>query len=225
MRKWSILLLAGLCMVACKSERTVYDEYGQVVAQKPAHGRERDFADYMEEKFNSSFSEKKNDQGVPQAVSNRVSSFQSKLNDSKRIDKEYVTSSYAGAGDSALSGKSYAESDKSYGANRRYVGSDKRLDRDLNPAFATDSKGIYGRDDIYAGAAEQAAISGKKSTMEGSYYTKESPYFSRSSESGYIETRKDRTPPPPVYSSDEYMGRTIEETRTLIGRDSPSAGE
>lgn len=218
-RRWTFVLAIGVSLCACKSERTVYDEYGHVVNTELPSGQERDFADYMEKEFNASFSEKKNAQGVPQAVSNKVSSFQSKLDDSKRIDKEYVTSSYVGGGESALSGRSYAESGKSFGSKRSYAGGDKRLDRDLNPAFATASKGIFGADDMYAEATEQASLSGRKSSMGGEYYIKKSPYFSRDSESGYIETRRGKTPPPPVISSDEYMGRTIEETRTLLGRD------
>lgn len=203
-------------------ERTVYDESGRVVQEGPRAGGQRDFADYMEEKFNSSFSEKKNEQGVPQAVSNKVSSFQSKLDEAKRIDKEYVTSSFAGTGESALSGKEFSGSGRSFDTKKEYIDSGRRLNRDLNPAFATSSKGIYGKDDEFFSAREKSALSGAKSSMGGEYDTGESPYFSRSSENGYIETRRENTPPPPVYSSEEYMGRTIEETRTLLGRDKPS---
>ena len=214
--------LAWLFLSACTSQRTVYDENGNVVQDKPKTGVERDFADYMEEKFNSSFSEKKNEQGVPQAVSNKVSSFQSKLDEAKRIDKEFVTSSFAGTGESALSGKEFSGSGRSFDTKKEYIDSGRRLNRDLNPAFATSSKGIYGKDDEFFSAREKSALSGARSSMGGEYDTGESPYFSRSSESGYIETRRENTPPPPVYSSEEYMGRTIEETRTLLGRDKPS---
>ncbi len=219
MRRLLAVGLAGLILGACTSQRTVYDEYGNVVSDKPQAGRERDFADYMEEKFNSSFSEKKNEQGVPQAVSNKVSSFQSKLDDSKRIEKEYATSPFAGASESALSGKEFVGSRRSFDTKKEYMDSGRRLDRELNPAFATDSKGVYGRDDAYARAGERSTFSDAKSQMVGEFYTKESPYYSRDTKSGYVETQRDKTPPMPVYSSDEYMGRTIEETRTLIGRD------
>lgn len=223
MRKLLTVGLAWLSLGACTSQRTVYDEYGNVVQDKPKTGVERDFEDYMEEKFNSSFSEKKNDQGVPQAVSNKVSSFQSKLDDSKRLDKEYVTSSFAGARESALNGREYVGGRRSYGAKKEYAGAGRQIDRDLNPAFTTDSKGIYGTNDTYAGAREQSAFSGVPSNVNGEFYTEESPYFSRDTKSGYVEVQRDKTPQMPVYKSDEYMGRTIEETRTLLGRDKPSS--
>ncbi len=216
--RWQLTAVGVLCLLsACATVRTVYDEQGNVV--KEHDGGERDFADYMEEKFNSSFSEKKTEQGIPQAVSNKVSSFQSKLDNSERIDKAFVTGDYAGVGESSLGGRSYSGADKSYSMSGRYSSEEKRLDRQLHPAFATGSRGIYGEDDVYADAREQAAVSGKKSGMEGEFYTKETPYYSRSEESGYIETRRDNTPPPRVYSKDEYMGKTIDDVRTMLGRD------
>lgn len=210
--------LGMLCLLsACASVRTVYDEQGNVV--KEHEGGERDFADYMEEKFTSSFTEKKNEQGIPQAVSDKVSSFQSKLDQAERIDKTYLTGDYAGVGESSWGGKSYADADKTFAKDGRYQAEGKRLDRHLHPAFATGSRGIYGEDDIYADAREQASVSGKKSTMGGEFYTKESPYYSREEESGYIETRRNNTPPPRVYSKAEYAGKTIDEVRTMLGRD------
>ncbi len=223
MRKLLTVALASLSLLgACTTQRTVYDEYGKEVQGGPHEGSVRDFDEYMEEKFNSSFSEKKNGQGVPQAVSNKVSSFQSRLDESKRIDKEYVTSSFSGTGESALSGKQYAGSGRFFGTKKEYAGAEGRLTRELNPAFATHSKGIYGTDAIYTGANEQSALSGAKSDMDGEFYTKENSIYSRDTKSGYVETRREKTLPTPVYSSHEYMGRTIEETRTLLGRDKPS---
>ncbi len=215
-----LTVLGMLCLLsACASVRTVYDEQGRVVKESESKGGERDFADYMEEKSNASFSEKKNEQGIPQAVSDKVSSFQSKLDESRRIDKTYLTGEYAGTSENSLRDKRFSGADKSYDTSGRFYDEGRHLDRELNPAFAREGHGIYGGDDEYAGAQERSELAGKKSSMGGEYYTKENPYYSRSDESGYFETRRDDTPPPPVYSRDEYVGKTIDEVRSLLGRD------
>lgn len=221
-----LLLIPLFFLCACESVRTVYDESGKPIKQQESQGGEKDFSSYMEDKFNSSFSEKKNDQGVPQTFSNKVSSYQSKLDDSKRLDKEYLTRSYGESARQTPGSMSFAgASGKAYEADKAYPGlMGASISKDLHPAFASSSRGIYGTGDSYAGDRSRSSMEGRDSSIGGSYYTKES-FYSRDMTSGYFETRKHRTPPPRVITRDEYYRKTIEETRTLLGRDKPESSD
>lgn len=213
----AVMLAMFLC--ACESERTVYDEYGNVVDTKAKSGGERDFSEYMEEKFNTSFSEKKNDQGVPQAVSNRVSSYQAKLDESKRLDKTYMTGEYGGTMGSPMQGMNFSDSGKAFDTGRAYSDAEgKRISKELHPDFATETKGVYGVGDISVDAGKRSVHQGEVSSMTGEFPTNPS-HYSRSTQSGYFESRRDHTPPPPVYTRDEYTRKTIRDTRSMLGRD------
>ena len=217
-RLFSLLLSVLLC--ACESERTVYDEYGNVVDEaKQSTGGERDFSEYMEEKFDSSFTEKKNAQGVPQTVSNRVSPYQSDLDASKRLDKSYMTKEFSGTSKSSMQDMKFSGSGQAFDAKKAYPGAmGAQIDKDLHPDFAGADKGVYGADDLSPDAGKRSAMQGEQSTMGGEFPTSPS-FYSRDTKSGYVESRMSNTPPPPVYSRDEYSRKTIRETRTMLGRD------
>ena len=215
-------ILFSLGLTACQTERTFYDEFGRVVPQdKKKSGGERSFESYLEENYDKNVQEKKTESGVPQTYSTKVSSFQSKLDDAKRLDKTYFTGEYSGAGKESSARKEYAGSGTSAYADHRYAGEarEKRIDRELHPAFASGSRGIYATEDEYAGRKDAPAISGKESGMEGEFPTGETAVFSRDERSGYFETRSENTPQPPIYTRDEYYGKTIQDTRALLGRD------
>lgn len=215
-----VLSLAGL--TSCQTERTVYDEFGRVVPQdKKSPGGERSFESYLEENYDRNVQEKKTESGVPQTFSNKVSSFQSKLDASKRLDKNYLTKEYGVSGEESSVRKEFAGGGKSAYADRRFYGEtrEKSVDRELHPAFATGSRGVYATEDTYAGRKDATAISGKKSAMEGEFPTGETAVFSRDARSGYFETRSDNMPQPPIYTRDEYYSKTIRDTRALLGRD------
>ena len=211
-----LLCLVALC--ACESVRTVYDEGGNVVPQEEASGGgEKDFTSHLEAQFNSSFSEKKTEDGVPQSVSNKVSSFQSKLDAARRMDQEYGTGTYAGAARESVYTMSFSGSGKTYSTKDAYSGGmGKRIEKDLHPAFAEPSRGVVGSEDMFS--TSRSAVEGSRSNIGGSYPTHDSVY-SHEDTSGYVETRRDNTPMPRVMSRDEYYRKTIQQTRTMLGRD------
>ena len=151
--RYGILPGLALLLCACQTVRTVYDEYGNEVKETQGGGGEKDLSTHMEERFNASFSEKKNAQGVPQAVSNRVSAFQKDLKDAS-LNKEYFTKNYDGSGANEMSSMSFSGSDKRFsGAKEAYSGAMRdRIEKELHPAFASGSKGIYATDDAFAGS-------------------------------------------------------------------------
>lgn len=214
------MLLSGIVLLsACESVRTVYDEYGEVVDPNAPSGGEGDISSRLEKQFSSSFSEKKNDKGVPQAVSNRVSRYQQDLDASSRMDKEYGTRSYPGSKDEVYT-VSFSDSKKTYSTADAYSGAmGKAIDKDLHPAFATASRGVYGTDDSYVGGDSEAYQNGIRSAMDAKKFSTDESYYSREMTSGYVETRRDNTPPPRVITRDQYYRKTIEQTRTLLGRD------
>lgn len=213
-----ISMLLMLC--ACGSVRTVYDEFGNEVKESGGGGGEKDLTAHMEEKWSNSFSEKKNEQGIPQAVSNRVSSFQKELDGARSADKEFYTKSYEGASTGDVYSMRFSGAGKQYGAKEAYTGGmGARIDKELHPAFAGASKGIYSTSDRYAKGGSRYGREGAGSADSGKSYLTGESYYSRRMEDGYFESRRDSLPPPRVMSRGEYYQKSIDETRTLLGRD------
>lgn len=217
--RWASLSLSFVALCACKSVRTVYDEFGLEVDTSQSTGGEKDFTTHMEKKFSAAFSEQKNSQGVPQAVSNRVSSYQKELRDSKRLDKEFGTKRYDGASKDMYT-MSFAGAGKKYGVKEAYTGGrGSAVAKDLHPDFASSSRGIYSPADTYAGATSRSGLEGVRSPGAGRSYSTHESHYTRDTESGYFETRRNYTPPPKVMSKGEYYQKSIQDTRSLLGRD------
>lgn len=209
-----------LMMSACESVRTVYDEGGNVVEEQESSGGETDLSARLEKQFNSSFSTKKTEDGVPLSVSNKVSRYQRDIDESRRMEKDFHTEAFGGAKEDFYT-MSFAGADKSFTPAEAYSGGlGKRIERDLHPDFATPSRGIFGTDDLFAEHDRRASGEGSSFGDAARVYggTHRSVY-SREASSGYVETRRDRTPPPRIISRDQYQRKTIDETRALLGRD------
>lgn len=211
-------MMVALC--ACESVRTVYDEFGNVVKESESSGGEKDLTAHMEEKWDKTFSEKKNDQGIPQAVSNRVSSFQKDLDGASSTDKQFFTKRYEGADTNDVYSMQFSGAGKKYGVKEAYTGGlGERIEKELHPAFASSSRGIYSTADSYARGSARYGREGQSSASAGrSFYTRES-YYTRQMEDGYIESRRETMPPPRVMTRGEYYQKSIEDTRTLLGRE------
>lgn len=211
------MCLMMLC--ACEHERTVFDEFGNEVKPEDQMGGEKDLSSHMEAKFNAAFSEKKNAQGIPVAVSNRVSSFQKDLDGSSRASKEFSTKRYNGADSKDVYSMRFAGAGKQYDVKEAYSGGQgDRIDKELHPAFASESKGIYGTDDAYSGSGARYGREGVGNVNNGKKYDTEESYYSHEMESGYIESRRNNTPPPRVITRDEYYRKSIQDTRAILGR-------
>lgn len=217
--KWLQILPCIILLSACETVRTVYDEAGNVVEEEESSGGEKDLYEHMNKQFNSTFSTKKNESGIPVTTSNKVSSFQRKIDESGRLDKEYSTKEYA-EGREEYSTMRFSDRGKVFSTKEAYSGEfGKRLEKDMHPDFAKPSRGLYSTDAAYADGQLSSPLQGMKNrARDERYATKESSY-SRDTTSGYVETRRDRTPPPRVYTRDEYYGKSIEDTRSLLGRD------
>lgn len=216
--KGAVLLSAVMLLSACETIRTVYDEDGKVVSEHA--GGEKDITDHFEKSFDSSFSVKKNDKGIPQAVSNRVSRFQKDLDEARRSDSVYSTSSYAGTDDRSVERMEFAGAGKAYSVHEAYTGSrGEAINKDLHPAFATSSRGLYSTADSYDAENARSALEGMRSTMAGGRYSTSESSYSTDDTSGYIESRRDNTPPPRVFSREQYYRKTIDDTRALLGRE------
>lgn len=220
MRYLAFTCLFALC--ACESVRTVYDENGNVVDPDAPSGGESDLASRFEKDFASSFSEKKNALGVPQATSNKVSSFQKDLDSSSRLNKDFQTGAFAGS-DNQVQTMSFSGSGKSFSTKEAYTGGlGHSISKDLHPAFATASRGVFGSDDAYSGNSRYG-YEGKKSVSASRVYSTQESVISRESTSGYFETRRGNTPPPRIMTRDQYYRKTIEETRAMLGRSNDKA--
>lgn len=209
-------------LAACKSVRTVYDENGREVKEHDG-ARERSLNDYFDEEFDASFSEKKNADGVPEATSKKVSSFQKDIDAARRGDKEYSTGTFSAGGSSSYDGKRFSDSGTQFSGSKRFDGFSKEsaYSSDLRPAFMSEGKGLTRSDNIYGAinSSNRYDAEGNNYDARGKIYATHDNGITTSDTSGYFESRKDKWGKPTIISNREYYKRTIEETRSMLGRD------
>ncbi len=222
----AFLLLAGLLLPACESVRTVYDEGGNEVKPNESEGAtESDLFAAYEKRFNESFSEKRNEQGVPEATSRRVSSFQKELDNAREADTPFASKSYDGVKESNIGGKTYAGT-KLYDASKTYEGSGVRssITQDMKPDFMNENRGIAHRD-YTGGISERNKYEGTYTDDAGHSYGTHASQYRREQESGYFESHRHDTPAPPIYDHRSAQSKEIMNIRNILGRDKTDAEE
>ncbi len=219
-RRW---LLGLLCMAlcACQSVRTVYDENGQEVKDEP-HGGEKDLMSHFESQFNASFSESRTKDGVPQATSTKRSRFQKDIDEARRGGTEYVTGAFGGVNrQDSLRSVSFDGANKEFTGGKSYNGlKTSPISRDLRPDFMNESHGIS-HSDSYMDHSQRSSADGVAAVANGRThaYSTEAEAYQTNQQSGYFESRRNRTPEPRIMDYRDYYRKTIEETRTMLGRD------
>lgn len=209
-------LVLALALSACQSVRTVYDEFGNEVHESEP-GKETDIMSRFEDRMDSSFSLKKNDEGVPEAVSNRVSRYQKDLENARGKDMRFGTSRYGSVGESNFAGRGF-DGRKSFEGGKSYEGGKaSSYSKDLRPDFMNDSRGLA--HESYSESSSRSFLEGRSmSGMDGEFITNPSQYR-RETESGYFESRRENTPAPPVRNYRDYYNKEIMNTRAILGRD------
>ncbi len=214
-----IPLLLPLILGACQSERTVYDQYGNVVKESQP-GQERDIYSVMEERFDAAFSEKKNKEGVPETTSARVSRYQKDIDNARKEDKTFSTKSFNGVYGNSLREKSFAESGKSFGGSKTLdLSKPSSYSRDLRPDFMNGSHGLAHKDYEGEHANKRSGAESKSySAAERRFVTNPSQYKPHTP-SGYVQSREAQREQPPIYDHRNQSKKNIEDTRRLMGRD------
>ncbi len=209
-------LLTMLCFASCETQRHYFDGEGNEIAPPDDSPK----SSSLEERFTSTFTMKKNEEGVPVATSNKVSAFQSKLQ-SARTDESssFERKDYEGVREFEGAGLRDAWGEKRVD-RREFAGQDKEAySREMQPDFLKNGSGIISRRD--------ADYSASRSEYEGDF--REMDRFSDEGKTGqyaqgdrsqYFDERQQNTPEIKVVSRDEYLRMTIEESRTMMGRDS-----
>ncbi len=223
MRFFPLSLLLAASLLSCETVRTVYDEGGNVVKPDESEGaRESDLFSAYEKRFDESFSEKKNAQGVPEAKSRRVSSFQRDLDSARDTDNPYATKSFGGLKESSLKDSRFGGS-KVYAGGKVYEGSrtQSAITRDMRPDFMNENRGIA--HESYQGDLGRSHSEGSYTeAWQGTYSTRASSYR-REQESGYFESLRDQTPAPPIYDHRSQQTKEIMNIRSILGRDKTDA--
>lgn len=222
------LILCLLYLPACQTIRTTYDENGNEVTEHM--GRERTFEDYMQETFDNEVTRKKNKDGVPESSSSKVSRYQKAIDEARRDTSTYQTGSYNGR-KSFDSNKSFSDAGKTFDTGAPYKDSfsGSAYSKDLRPDFMSDTKGIYSREDAYAGFGTGTRADGDGRVYDafgtGNVYGTNTSNYSRDDASGYIESRRDNTAPPRIINHRDYYKKSLFETRALLGRDNEPVEE
>lgn len=218
-RHYLLLILMGVFVVGCQSVRTVYDENGQEVKEDEPGG-EKDLMSHFESQFNASFSESRTKDGVPQATSSKRSRFQKDIDEARRDDKEYITGAFGGVErKDSLRTITFSGADKDFAGGKGYEGlKSSPISRDLRPDFMNESHGIS-HSDSYMDHSTRSQAEGTTAEASGRLFSTDASEYQTTRQSGYIESRRTRTPEPRIMDYRDYYRKTIEETRTMLGRD------
>ncbi len=214
----SILSLASLCLLSCESQRTYYDAAGNPIDAPD----DKPKSSSLEERFTSSFTMKKNKDGVPMAVSKKVSGFQEKINNAREGGNESIErKSYDGV--HAFTGAESRSDWRSKTVEKKRYQSDAQspYSREMTPDFLKDGRGLVARKDANL-SSSRSRYDGFVSTSDtdtmGSQEATRSPY-STSDRSGYFVKQQDQAQAPKIIHRDDYIRMTIEESRAMLGRD------
>ncbi len=214
-----VLLLPLLTLPACDSVRTVYDEDGNVVRDKPAGAQESDMFSSMEKRFDAAFSEdsKSNSSGVPQAKSKRVSSFQRDIDGARKADNPFATKAFT-TNESGLKSMSFSDRSKSYKGKSFSGGFKSAISSDMRPDFMNDSHGIA-HSSYSGGISERSRAEGSYSDDSGRSYGTHASRYSTDQESGYFESHRHDTPAPPIRDHRSTQTKELMNVRSILGRD------
>lgn len=221
MKRLLPLLFCLLYLPACQTVRTVYDEHGNEVVE---HSGERTLEDYMTETFDRDVTRKKNEDGVPESSSTKVSRYQKDLDAARKDTTTFRTGSFSGV-KSLSRDKSFSGAGKQFDTGSSYDGTfaNKSYSRDLRPDFMSDTKGVFSREDTYGGISSSNRADGDGQSYDPygteNIYGTGSSNISRTTASSYIETRREKTPKPRIVDHKEYYKKSLYETRALLGRD------
>ncbi len=216
----TLCLLATALLPSCQTVRTVYDENGKKVEEHEG-ARVSDMYSRMDEKFNAAFSEQRNAQGVPETKSKRVSSFQRDIDNARSADSPFATKAFGDRKDSALAGKAF-DGSKGFSGSKRFEGSrSSSISTDMRPDFMNESKGLAHRD--YQGATGRSYSEGIYTDDYGHGFATHASDYRRDQESGYFESRRDRTPAPPIRDHRDEQTKEIMNFRNILGRDKTDA--
>lgn len=216
------LLALGCCLMACESVRTVD---GEPVKESERNADINDESAMMaaaERRFGSGFKTKKGVNGLPEATSDRVSSFQGKIDTARSGGKTFGTKSYDGAtGSSGWRDKGFSGGNKSFagGKNFAHNGKGSPLSRDLRPDFMGDGRGLSrkGNDNFVARSA--AETKARATGFDGDYARTGRSRYGKVGDSAYFEGRRNNTPPPEIKNyRDPEVRATIQDTRSMLGR-------
>lgn len=216
------LTLCLFALPACQTVRTVYDLNGNEVKE---HSGERSLEAYMQDTFDSEVTRSKNKDGVPESTSSKVSRYQKDIDAARKSDKTFSTSAFGGTKAFSGSERDFRDANKKFDTGAPFGGTfrNSAYSTDLRPAFMSDTKGVFSRDDAAnissANRAEQDGRAYDDFSPAHTYSTGYSSDVSRDITSGYFESRKDKTKKPRIFSHQDYYRKTIRETRTMLGRD------
>lgn len=214
-------LAALLCSTACTTVRTVYDSQGNEVKDDEPGG-EKDLMSTFEKRFDASFTEKKTKDGVPITTSGKVSSFQRELDDARKIDKTFATSSFDTGKRLDLRDEGFAGSSRRFSTGKAGIEktTNTMYSTDLRPDFMNETHGI-------SHAKRYSADAGDRSALEGitldernrtHYLTDDEPYTT-SQENDYVQRRRNKTKQPDIIDYRDYYRQQRQGIRSLLGRD------
>lgn len=216
-------MLLGLA--ACTPVRTVYDAQGNEV-KDDEQGGEKDLMTTFEKRFDAAFSEQKTKDGVPMTTSSRVSPFQRELDEARKINKTFSTGRFDAGNRLDLRDDGFSGASKRFNTGKDGISktTNSMYSTDLRPDFMNESHGIsHNQRFADASHANRSHLEGltRNDRSESFSLTDYEPYTT-ATESGYIETRRNKTRQPTIMDKQDYYRQFRGGIKGLLGTDNNS---
>lgn len=220
-RLLSLTLAALLCGAGCTPVRTVYDDQGNVVSNDKSGG-EKDLMSVYEKKFNSNFKVKKNSDGVPQTVSNKMSHFQRDIDNARNSKSQFSTKNFKVSRNSDFRSTRFDDSRKNFDTSGETFSrsNTSRFAARRKPDFMNDSHGIS-HSDHYLDGDSRSRMEGQR-MKTSRYRNTEGTPFQRTEASNYFESRRNKTEQPKIIDHQDTYQQYRQGIRELLGRDNPT---
>ncbi len=218
MRPHVLYFLLLLGCAACTPVRTVYDSQGNVVKEDEEPGGEKDLMSTFEKRFDAAFSEKKTQDGVPMTTSSKVSPFQQELDNARKINKTFSTGNFDTGSRLDLRGDSFAGAAKRFNTGKDGIAKAENAmySTDLRPDFMNESHGISHSQRYKTDSSQRSSMEGRTVSTSNYWLDNDEPYTT-STESGYIETRRNKAGQPTIIDHKDYYRQFRGGLKGLLG--------
>ncbi len=213
---FSVSLLALLSLSSCETQRRYFD----------ASGKEIDAPDYspksssLQDRFTNTFTMKKTADGIPMAVGNKVSSFQSDIDAARSTSKDGLDrKSFDGVREFDGKGRGTDWADRRVTKEEFSDAGKEAYSREMKPDFLNDKTSPF-RDKKTSFASNRSNFEGESMQTSRAREEGRGGSYSRDESSHYFEEQRENSPEVRIMSRDEYTHMTLEESRVLMGRDS-----
>ncbi len=213
---FSASLIAALMLSSCETQRRYFDASGNEIDAPDDSPK----SSSLQDRYTNTFTMKKTADGIPMAGGNKVSSFQADIDSARSTSKDGLErKSFDGVREFSREGRGNDWADRRVAKEEFGDARKEAYSREMQPDFLNNRSSSYGGK-VNSFASNRSGYEGEAMETSRSRDEGRDGSFSRDDSSNYFEEQRANSPEMRVMSRDEYTHMSLEESRTLMGRDS-----